>query len=752
MQGIVDEIIVIDTGSTDKTVEIAKKYTDKVYFFEWTNNFAEARNESLRYAQGKYVLVIDADEYFDDYTKQQLRPFLESHEIAGGFLTVYNYTGEFTRKIDYTPVLLLRILRRGFYYSEAIHEQVDQRIFKDQYPVKSIPVILHHVGYMNQIVEAKNKRKRNQNILEDLLKERPDDLFHRLNLAAEFLRYGEFEETLKLVKENHREFDIINKIQAHTEDRDNVHLVARNYKFYIVSLVNLKRYDEAIAIADEALSILPKATDFIYIKGIAQKEKGDLLKANLAFQKCLEIGDMSVSLYDIIVGAGNYLAHLNLGDLWARNGDDQLALKHFTTSFFEQPMVSPNVVFYLMHFMPKDKKVLYDYFESKMTDIETYHNYAEAYVVYHMPDPIEVIERAEKRYGRSPITERARCALLLQNNESSFLSYAIEQGQSFHYYWVGIFYLENDDFEHAEYYLTQGGSRGIELWKKLNPILIQEGQSGPDISVYLRDLVAINAVKLFHKWIPIAPDMSESWVYLKYSPFQKYLENIEWKGENVYQCELKTLKYFHLKNMEYAYHWLHKSFDFQTTVTKVLIEADLALANERLQDAVTILSFGRLIFPDSMAIKNSLLKLFGSTDALLILQSIRKTHKLEDLLMNPLDAYRKNVIDTMPLNIQLAQLHMRGAALAKQAKLDTEAGNIMEVRARIQELQEILTFLRSSLDPALEISVQTDEIYLFYYKMLVKWFLNPKEIPEEFDVFVEFWESWAKTWAKAQVK
>lgn len=74
----VDEIIICDTGSTDKTVEIAKKYTDKVVFFEWCDNFAKARNYAKSFATGDWILSIDADEYLHDFAK--LRDAIEMAE------------------------------------------------------------------------------------------------------------------------------------------------------------------------------------------------------------------------------------------------------------------------------------------------------------------------------------------------------------------------------------------------------------------------------------------------------------------------------------------------------------------------------------------------------------------------------------------------------------------------------------------------------------------------------------------------
>ena len=128
LQGIVDEMIVVDTGSEDKTVEIAKEFGAKVYDFKWTGDFSEARNYSFSLASCDYIYAADADEELDEDNRQrfiQLKKDIEELDIdivqmyycnQLSFRTVYNYDRELR------PKLFKRV--RGFRWEDPIHEQV----------------------------------------------------------------------------------------------------------------------------------------------------------------------------------------------------------------------------------------------------------------------------------------------------------------------------------------------------------------------------------------------------------------------------------------------------------------------------------------------------------------------------------------------------------------------------------------------------------------------------------------------------
>lgn len=144
LDGLMDEIIIVDTGSTDNTKEIAKAYTEKVYDFEWIDDFAAARNFAISKASKEYIYVADADEVLDQENyqrfaqlKQVLLPEIEIVQMKYGnqleHNTVYNFDEE------YRPKLFKRV--RNFCYIDPIHEtlQVDPVIYDSEIVITHKP-------------------------------------------------------------------------------------------------------------------------------------------------------------------------------------------------------------------------------------------------------------------------------------------------------------------------------------------------------------------------------------------------------------------------------------------------------------------------------------------------------------------------------------------------------------------------------------------------------------------------------------
>ena len=146
LENVDSELIIADTGSTDNTVEIAKKFTDNVFYFEWINDFAAARNSTLDKAKGEWYMFIDADEFIVDAT--EIIEFFNSGEYknygSGTYIQKnYNDLSNMDLWSTYTPHRMTA-LKEGVRFAKPIHENFDHYFT----PVKNFNVVADHYGYV----------------------------------------------------------------------------------------------------------------------------------------------------------------------------------------------------------------------------------------------------------------------------------------------------------------------------------------------------------------------------------------------------------------------------------------------------------------------------------------------------------------------------------------------------------------------------------------------------------------------------
>lgn len=166
LENVDSELIIADTGSTDNTVEIAKRFTDNVFHFEWINDFAAARNSTLDKAKGEWYMFIDADEIIKDCAP--LIDFFNSGEYkkygsANYVQRSYNDAARMDLYSDYRPHRLTALLN-GIRFESPIHENFDQYF----QPVKSLNVIADHYGYVykdnGKIIDGATEKKTTRNL------------------------------------------------------------------------------------------------------------------------------------------------------------------------------------------------------------------------------------------------------------------------------------------------------------------------------------------------------------------------------------------------------------------------------------------------------------------------------------------------------------------------------------------------------------------------------------------------------------
>lgn len=313
----VDEIIVIDTGSTDRTIEIARSFDAKVLHFDWVDDFSAARNYGIEHAMGDWILSLDADEYFTHDPRESLRSFINGDARIGKITIVSRFIRD--QQEQEAQALISRIFPRFVRYKGIIHEQ----LASDLPRVDSGLHVLHDGYYQT------NKSTRNIPLLEKALGLEPQVPYLLFQLAKEYKGIEEYEQSAyyyrkgySLVSSSHRPNYIIEAIVD-----------------YLYILMNRGDWETAWEILFAETERLRNSPDFQFVRALISMEIAlrdptlapDLLpEIERAYLRCLTLGKQAER--EIVLGTSSFLASYNLALLYELTNQNELARKYYTES------------------------------------------------------------------------------------------------------------------------------------------------------------------------------------------------------------------------------------------------------------------------------------------------------------------------------------------------------------------------------------------------------------------------------------
>lgn len=189
LKAVESELIIVDTGSTDNTVNIAREFTDKIYFHPWENDYAKMRNFTVNYAQGEWFFFVDADEELVEY--RGIVDFLttnKSTQFNGAFIKIHNlFQADNENQYSISSVLRLFRKTKNFQFQGVIHEEP---LFNP--PVTFLESLLVHYGYVNNDQELKTRKlELYVPILLAALENDPENLNYLYYLAQTFAAYSQ---------------------------------------------------------------------------------------------------------------------------------------------------------------------------------------------------------------------------------------------------------------------------------------------------------------------------------------------------------------------------------------------------------------------------------------------------------------------------------------------------------------------------------------------------------------------------------
>jgi len=180
------EIVVVDTGSTDGTIEIAKRYTDHIYSFQWIDDFAAARNFAAGCASYDLLFPIDSDEILSPLNWEQFQAAVTAHPQSVGRVKRLDYYETDTGRQCY-EVMIERLYDRRYYqYRGAIHEALVP-ITDISYTSYEAPVTIDHAGYLGSAELLREKAERNLALLQKEIAQKPDDPYPYFQTGQSYL-------------------------------------------------------------------------------------------------------------------------------------------------------------------------------------------------------------------------------------------------------------------------------------------------------------------------------------------------------------------------------------------------------------------------------------------------------------------------------------------------------------------------------------------------------------------------------------
>ena len=405
----VDEIVIVDTGSSDTTIEIARSFGARVIEREWTGSFAEARNVSFAAASGDWLMYLDADEVLVREDLALLRSLTGRTWREAFYLAQTSYTGDRDNGGAVAHDVLRVFRNRPEYRFEGrLHEQVAHRL-PGYLPerIEASGVRIEHYGYLGVVREARRKSERNIELLRLQQAEGPATPFLHFNLGCEYAAAGDRPAALSRVR---------TRLGAARSGRGQRQLQVcagaakspREGPARVRAPVRMR-----CARAGQGLELFPGFTDLVLEQALAAIALEQPERAIELCERCIEMGEAARG-YTSTVGAGTFLPRLQLAQLRRAQGELECAIEQLEYCVREHPRFAGSVLPYASALLASGMEP-----DAVVAELEQ-----------HMPDPApsarfharvqpftRVARRARARQQfrlvleRQPHSSRARVAL-----------------------------------------------------------------------------------------------------------------------------------------------------------------------------------------------------------------------------------------------------------------------------------------------------------------------------------------------------
>ncbi|OAA83176.1 glycosyltransferase [Clostridium ljungdahlii] len=316
---VVDQIIVVDTGSTDNTISIAKEYGAEIYNYVWKDDFSQPRNLALSRAKGDWIIFLDADEYFYGDTSKNILKIIKGIDNSKNIIGIYcpRINIDTVKNIKVTDYMV-RIFRNkeSMRYLGRIHENVYDNGKKiDCFTVDKKDITIYHTGYSSEIL--KSKYERNLFLLQK-------DVDEGKETAQTYFYFGDCYFSLE-------NYELAIKYMKMYIDsgEENGGYNTKPYYITIASMMMLNSpYESVRKVIDEAIAKKPSYPEFYRLWASLEHVYGSYDKSLELYKKAFELNENYNDIEHNNFEANVYNAYYNMGRLYELENDNINALEH----------------------------------------------------------------------------------------------------------------------------------------------------------------------------------------------------------------------------------------------------------------------------------------------------------------------------------------------------------------------------------------------------------------------------------------
>ncbi|MEC0227893.1 glycosyltransferase [Paenibacillus alba] len=307
------EVVILDTGSSDRSIEVAKKFGAYVYEFTWNDNFSEARNLCAAYATGDYILALDADEVLPEECYEKITSFIGKHQNSVGSVVINNTMDDGNKQ---HRMLRFYPNQPEFRFAGQVHEQIYDG--SQQAEFQDIDLVITHFGYTQEAYIEKNKANRYLPIYLNHLQNNPNDGYMLYQLGK--LYYG-----LEKYTEAEQQLYLSLKINETSALYFPVMVVMLGYV-----LKERGKFIDAECLLQQHEQNYPLFPDIPFLLGTLAMDTGNISNIEYYFKRALDIGE--TSKYSTVEGVGTFKAAYNLGVYFEITGDVGSAMHYYRFS------------------------------------------------------------------------------------------------------------------------------------------------------------------------------------------------------------------------------------------------------------------------------------------------------------------------------------------------------------------------------------------------------------------------------------